>query len=250
MAENDLSNGSILVEGTMNESKCVNPEEIQQGDLIAYLHGDTSSQVVEHITRCRFCSQQVEQLRMVDAQLLAVFYREDCPAPETLADFALNRLSAVEKLRVATHVRGCTACSEEAASLRDLLDEEPPSLLAQLREALAIALNARPVQRAAVPLRGTSDWQGRFEVGDLIITLSSQAGSLTGRVRKRGAPPGSSLQGQAWLLKPQMTKGASIPQSPVDEGGRLQFTALAKGSYVLLIQIGDQNVRVETVQVR
>jgi anti-sigma factor RsiW len=232
----------------MTKLKCINPDVIEEGDLMAYLHGDASLQVVEHIARCAFCSEQVEQMRMVDAQLLAAFYRDACPTAETLADFVLNRLSAPDKLRVAAHVRSCAACLEEIASVHDLTDEGQPSLLARLRESLALALIARPVIQVVAPARGES-WQGRFEVDDVMVTLMFQADHLTGRVRRRRAPSDENYSGEAWLLSEEMVAEEETLHSEIDERGRFQFTAPPTGSYALLLQIAGQNVALEKVQV-
>lgn len=232
----------------MAENQCVNPREVEEGDLITYLHGEASPQIAEHIARCPFCSEQVEQLRMVDVQLLAAFYRESCPTPEVLADFALNRLSPTEKLRVAAHVRDCARCTEEISSVRDLTDEEPPLLLARLRESLALALIARPVAHVNAPVRGQG-WQRRFEVDDLIITLSCQAGGLTGRVRKRDASPDADYSGQAWLLSPGADTAIDVPRSDVDRRGYFQFSEPTAGAYGLLLQIAEQDVALETIKV-
>jgi len=232
----------------MTKPGCINPNEIEEGDLIAYLHGDTSSQVVEHIAHCAFCAEQVEQLRMVDAQLLASFYRQACPTAEVLADFVLNRLPTPEKLRVAAHVRGCTACSKEVAAVRDMADEPPPSLLARLREWLALALVARPVAHAAAPARGEG-WQSRFEVEDLIVTLSTQPASLTGRVRRRGAPSDADYSGRAWLLSEEAAADAEPARSRIDARGRFRFVEPAAGSFTLLLQIGEQHVALEAIEI-
>jgi anti-sigma factor RsiW len=232
----------------MTEDKCINPTGIKAGDLITYLHGDASPQIVAHVARCPFCSEQVEELRMVDAQLLAAFYRESCPTPDTLADFALNRLPGTEKLRVAAHVHGCAACTDEVASVRDLTDEGPPSLLTRLRESLALALVARPVAQVTAPARGEG-WQGRFEVDDLIITLSAHGGRLTGRVRDRDASHDADYSGDAWLLSPGMEMADEAPHSVIDARGRFQFLGLAAGSYALLLQIGEQDVALEAIRI-
>ncbi len=210
----------------MTENKCINPREIEEGDLVAYLHGNASTQIVEHITHCPFCGEQVEQLRIVDAQLLTAFYRNACPAPGILADFVLNRLPAPEKLRVAAHVRGCAACTDEVAPVRDLTDEGPSSLLTRLREALALAQVAQPMQVLARPARGAG-WRGRFEIDDLIITLSSESGRLTGRVRRRDARPDVDYSGMAWLLSPEMETVEQTPNDVIDERGRFQLTGNA-----------------------
>lgn len=232
----------------MSTDQCINPSALEEGDLVAYLHGDASSQVVRHVAQCAFCAEQIEQLRMVDAQLLAAFYREACPAPEVLTDFVFNRLPATEKIRVAAHVRDCASCSKEVAGGHDLLQEEPPSLLARLREALAIALVARPVAQVAAFARGAGR-KGRFETAGAVITITSRLGRLTGRVRWRKAVADADRSGEAWLLSPEMETVQQALRSGIDEQGYFQFTGLSSGSYALLLQIGDQNIAVETVEI-
>ncbi len=228
--------------------ECINPNEMREGDLIAYLHGDASPQVDEHVAHCPYCSQQVEQLRMVDAQLLAAFYRQSCPTPEVLADFVFNRLPAVERLRVAAHVRDCETCAEEVASVRDLADETPPSLLARLREALALALVARPVAQVGAPVRGEG-WQGRVEIKDLVVTLSFQAGQLTGRMHRRDTPVRADYSGQVWLIEAEATQLTEPRHDEIDAGGHFQFTGLLAGAYSLLMQIGGQDIVIESIQI-
>lgn len=232
----------------MVKTRCISPSEIEEGDLIAYLHGDASPQVIEHIARCAFCAGQVEQLRVVDAQLLIAFYRDACPGPEVLADFVLNRLPAADRLRVAAHVRDCSACSEEVAAVRDLADEDPPSLLARLRESLALALIARPVAPSAAPARGRG-WSCRYEADDLVVTLSVQASNLAGRVRRRIVLSDTDYSGEAWLLGQEMAAEAQVLRSQIDERGRFQFAAPAAGSYALLLQVGGQNVALESIRI-
>lgn len=230
----------------MSKHQCIDPSEIQPGDLVAYLHGEAGDKVKHHVARCPFCAAQVEEMRMVDAQLLATFYRESCPSAEALADFAFNRLPATEKLRVAAHVRGCRLCTEDVASVRDLVDEEPPPLLTRLREALALAMTLQPVTVPSPAVRGAS-WLGRFEVDDLIVTLTTQASALTGRVRRRGDR--LDVQGgEAWLVSQEMVE-EGVSQSQIDARGRFKFAGIKTGVYSLLLQINGQDVAVESVQV-
>ncbi len=229
----------------MTKLECINPGEIETGDLMAYLHGDALPQVIEHVTHCVSCTEQVEQLRMVDAQLLVAFYRDACPTAEILAGFALDRLPATERLRVAAHIRDCSACSEEIASVRDLADEEPPSLLARLWESLTHALIVQQVALVGIPTRGQS-WQGRFEANDLVVTLTAQANSLTGRVRRRGSHIDADYSGDAWLLSKEAATD-DVPNSKIDERGRFHFATLPVSSCTLLLRVGEQDVAIEKI---
>jgi hypothetical protein len=42
---------------------CIAPEEIQEGDLVTYLEGDTPPRVKDHIARYAFCAAEIEALR-------------------------------------------------------------------------------------------------------------------------------------------------------------------------------------------
>lgn len=232
----------------MTKNKCMDPTKIQEGDLISYLHGDASQGIVEHIAHCAFCAQEVERLRTIDSRLVAAFYRDTCPSPDLLAGFVLDQLPATERLRVSAHVRTCSACSGEIASMRGTTDQEPASLLARLRQSLALALVTRPVIAATAPARG-GQAQGRFETGDFVVTLSLRPTSVVGRLRRRNSFGATDYAGQAWLVGKAAEGEGQAVQSRVDERGRFEFTGLAAGAYALLLQIGDQDLAVEAVQV-
>jgi hypothetical protein len=55
--------------------QCIAPYKIQEGDLVAYMEGDASPDVVRHITRCPACAAEVEALRQVDAMFNTVLNR-------------------------------------------------------------------------------------------------------------------------------------------------------------------------------
>ncbi len=233
----------------MKEMNCINPGEIKEGDLMAYVHGEAPARVAPHVARCPYCADQVERLRLVDTQLLADFYREDCPNPARLADFALNRLPAVERLRVAAHVRGCALCAQEVTQARSLVGDDPVSLLDRLREKLALAMTARPViPMTAAPVRGDGGTEGRFEVDGWVITLASSARRLVGRVRRRDLT-GGDYRGAAWLLRENMIQDDEVIHSEVDERGRFRFRSLAAGTYALLLRVGDQYVDLDQVEI-
>ena len=228
----------------MTTKHCINPDEIADGDLVAYVHGSASRHVDAHIRKCAHCAQQVEALKAVDVGLLRLVYRATCPSAETLTAFAMDQLSAVERLQVAAHLRTCPHCAEEVAAARTWTQEKPASLLEQLQEALALARVARPIAHAGAPARGRG-WQGRFEVDELLITLALHGNRLTGRVRQRDTVE-ADLSGEAWLLS-LVDGGETIESAPVDARGRFQFTALSPQPYTLLLQVGGQDIAIEKI---
>mgnify|MGYP001104442709 CR=1 FL=1 len=230
----------------MKEPPCINPDDVEVGDLMAYLHGEAPRRVTEHVARCTHCARQVERLRVVDARLLDAFYRLACPTAEALTDFALGNLPPVERLRVAAHVRDCVQCSEEVAAARKWGREEPASLLERLQEALTLALIAQPVAQVAAPARGRG-WQGRFEIDNLVITLSLRDDHLTGRARRRCAAD-ADLSGQAWLILEEVAKEVLF-KSLIDPQGRFRIKVSEPGIYALLLRIDGQDVTVERIQI-
>lgn len=235
----------------VEKTQCINPAEIQEGDLLSYLYGDAPPHVAAHIVRCAYCAEQVEQLRMVDSNLFTTFYRESCPTPEVLSDFVLKRLSAPEHLRVAAHIRQCEHCTAEVASVSDLEDTTPASLLKFLNQALALALILHPMQQNRVldPVRGKS-WQERFERDLLLVTVSTQPSGVTGRMRRRDHPPEADCSGEAWLFPPTTTTESEVYQSEIDSQGRFYFATVPPGEYTLLLRVGSQNLALQAVQVR
>lgn len=228
----------------MTKERCINPDEIAEGDLVAYMHGAASPQVNAHIQRCAYCAQQAEELKAVDAGLLRLVYRTTCPSAETLTAFAMDQLSAVERLQVAAHLRTCPHCAEEVAAARTWAQEEPDSLWGRLQEALALARVARPVAHAGASARGRG-WQGRFEVDELLVTLALHGDRLTGRVRQRDAIE-ADLSGEAWLLS-VADGGETLESAPVDTRGRFQFAAPTAQTYTLLLQAGGQDIAIERI---
>jgi hypothetical protein len=232
----------------MTKIRCINPDEIKEGDLIAYAEGDASQTVIDHILHCAYCAREVDALRTVDAQLLLAAYRNACPSAEVLADFALHRLSDPERLQVAAHVRTCEACTTELETLRDFAADEPPSLVIRLREALARAMRTQPVIAPTALARGTG-WQGRFEIGPWTITLSQQGSYLVGRLRQQDNRAEDLDLGNAWLIN-EKTSTNMLPQScEVDDGGRFQCELPPTGIYALLLEIAGLHITVEELEV-
>jgi hypothetical protein len=101
---------------------CIDPTEINEGDLMAYVDGTADQAVVEHIRRCPACARQAQELAALQATLTARLYRASCPAPDQLIAFQRGELWGNEKSTVAQHLRQCPHCARELAALAH--DEE------------------------------------------------------------------------------------------------------------------------------
>lgn len=96
---------------------CINPTEINEGDLMAYVDGTADQAVVEHVRRCPACARQAQELAALQATLTARLYRASCPTPDQLIAYQRGELRGSEKLTVAQHLRQCPHCARELAAL-------------------------------------------------------------------------------------------------------------------------------------
>ena len=96
---------------------CINPAEIQEGDLMAYVDAVADEAIVQHIHRCPACARRAEELAMRQAVLAAKLYRFSCPTPDQLIACQRGELQGSEELTVAQHLRQCPHCARELAAL-------------------------------------------------------------------------------------------------------------------------------------
>ena len=96
---------------------CINPTEINEGDLMAYVEGTADQAVIEHVHRCPACARQAQELATLQATLTARLYRASCPTPDQLIAYQRGELRGNEKLTVAQHLRQCPHCARELAAL-------------------------------------------------------------------------------------------------------------------------------------
>jgi hypothetical protein len=103
---------------------CINPTEINEGDLMAYVEGTADQAVIEHVHRCPACARQAQELATLQATLTARLYRASCPTPDQLIAYQRGELRGNEKLTVAQHLRQCPHCARELAALAHEEEED------------------------------------------------------------------------------------------------------------------------------
>jgi anti-sigma factor RsiW len=129
---------------------CIDPAEIQEGDLMAYVDGTAGEAVVRHVHRCPTCARRAKELARLQATLAINLYRHSCPEPDRLIAYRQDELGGNEKLIVIQHLRQCPHCARELA---DLAREERAGLGERFREAVEVleaALVTPQAQVAAV----------------------------------------------------------------------------------------------------
>ena len=242
-------------ERTVSET-CVDPGEIREGDLSAYVDGVAGKAVVEHVGRCPACAREAGEMAEVQAVLIAALFRHSCPASDQLIAFHEGELQGNEKLVVALHLRECPHCARELASF---VREERTGLDAWLRSAVEV-LEAvfvlpgelAPARRGEVQEAPPFPRIYRVDKVDIEVILDVQPASahsqrqdLSGLVHAVEKGPDTIGGTPVELYRDE----GLIAVSQVSPRGRFTFESLAPASYELVLLWGDREIRLRGIEV-
>lgn len=244
----------------MNEPECSDPGAVSPEDLLAYLDGNATPRVIEHLKSCAHCAAEVRSYRDAERGLRQILYRVDCPSPQTLGEYEMGLVSPTERQQIAAHVFGCDRCTDELRQLREfmaggLLPVQPDDLAGTIRRIVATLLPSA-VSPAFVGLRGTSDGAARvYQAGNLLLALEWTADARPGRFALVGLAMQEATMAQ--------TDERDLADRPVrlivdgtertewtDELGNFQFDDLAPGDYRLELDFGGEVIVVDDLQLR
>jgi anti-sigma factor RsiW len=233
---------------------CIDPAEIQIGDLVAYADGTAGEPVAQHVARCPACARQVEEFAELQAVLSATLYRHTCPEPDQLIAYHQDELTGNEKLVVAQHARQCPHCARELAGLAR---EERAGLFGRVRDRIerlvatltTPAPSAAPVRDGAGALRPKQQVHQAGEM-DVIVSLEPAAGEpglwdVSGLVHVGGEVPETIGGSRVELYR---GKGL-IAITTVSRRGHFAFSQLEPGSFDLALLWEGREVRLEGVVV-
>jgi anti-sigma factor RsiW len=174
---------------------CIAPEDVSEGDLLAYVEGQAERRVRDHVARCSSCASEAVALSMMDRALSAAIHRASCPATDELLQYQARLLQAGDRRRVARHVRTCLQCTKELAQF-STLDEPQHSLWEEMRRAsrtVVEALFVPPPQLMAAAVRGGQFSPQLYRANGLDLVLGSEMWQppndlwrLRGRVTRGG----------------------------------------------------------------
>ncbi len=238
---------------------CINPHELAEGDLMAYVDGGAPSAVAAHVQRCPYCQEEVRRLRRLAERLPAVLFRADCPDPLTLAQYQMNLLPTDEHVHIDQHVADCADCRAELQQL-STVDADPAAvLLDRIREVrgairrVVEAVLVSPLPRRAA-IAGVRGWPGphRYQAGDLDVILEwepgpgpARKGNLLGRVTQRGHPVEGIAGSWVWLAAAGEIQNTTV----LDETGCFTLRLVPWGVYDLGFGWEDNAILVRDVQV-
>jgi anti-sigma factor RsiW len=120
--------------------RCIQPGAVTEDDLVAYAYGEADPAVARHVRTCPACAAAAAEYERLQHHLGGLLYRVECPPAETLAEFQLRLLPAIEQARVAAHVRACPRCAAEVATL----GEDLAAAATRRRDAAGPGASRRP----------------------------------------------------------------------------------------------------------
>jgi hypothetical protein len=239
---------------------CVMPPKLDDRELLAYLDGEASHQVVAHLEQCPHCRERAEQLAQLQGRMTAELYRIGCPSTMELGEYHLGLLPGDRSAAVSRHLMECPHCSGEVAQLKGYLGELASELefspVEQIKVLVARLVEgregrARPGAPTLAPayagLRGGEEGPRVYQAGDaqIVIEVHDDAMQL-GRKALLGLIMGiepHDLVGHLWL------GDRLVAQAPIDELGNLAITNLVPDSYELILKGPDLEIQIQNLDV-
>jgi anti-sigma factor RsiW len=79
------------------------------------------SGAARHLEQCEDCQKELAEYTEINAHLLTLLYRRQCPSGITLSAYCADMLPNVEMRAVERHLRECPLCVAEAEDTRRFL---------------------------------------------------------------------------------------------------------------------------------
>jgi hypothetical protein len=231
---------------------CIRPGEVTAEDLIAYVSGEATRPVANHVQSCPRCSADALAYARADRRLRRAFDRIECPSPARLGEYELGLIAGNERWAIAGHVAECRRCADELKSFRGFLADEPeplPSLAAQVRRVISAILAPSP-DLAYGAFRGTSGLQTRtFRADDVTITIGPGPLARPGRVSIDGlvvGDQGDPDQFSGCQARLMSGTGPAVA-ARVDDLGSFLIEDVAPGVYRLELDLADRLIVVDGI---
>ena len=198
-----------------------------------------------------------EDLLRFEAQLRQVLYRFDCPSPHALGEYALDLVPMEQRVAIASHVRECSGCTDELASMRAFLaaDIQPAvGPVDRLLRVVATLLGPGSAQVAFASARRSIGGQSplTYRAEELITSLSPgrDGRSLLGLVSWEGAETDEpELEGHTARLVG--ASGTLVAETTLDAIGNFTLHVLESHvdqEYIVELHLADRVVVLKGVR--
>ena len=230
--------------------KCIAPEKIKEGDLLAFIADEATAAVSAHLAECDYCQAEVSALREASGLLSAAAYRQDCPDVDLLLQFEAGLLSQAEAKPVQAHLSGCDLCQVEMAQLTAVpaAAGADNSWGKQLQEGGRRMLEAirQPLQQPVTAVRGRSQHQTYLIAGyKIVLAVNSMYGlgmrwEVDGQVML-DADPLVTFQGRATLMDGEK----AVATDELDEFGYFLMDNVKPGAFMLQIDLAEDTLLIK-----
>lgn len=229
---------------------CISPEEIEAWELEAYLHGNASSKIVQHVARCPACSTRIDELRSFHHQLQRALARVDCPSAEALQQHRWRQLPQPTAREIDAHLKLCSACRAEYATFTGPEPGTAQQVLAAVRQRLSVLTAILQPSLAPAPvLRGADSPPTIYRVPEtcweiiLTQTTGTRGHVLSGQLL--GADPEEMAEAQAGILSDDKL----LLETTLDQTGWFVLQPLPAGRYTLWLDVAATHIRAPEVTV-
>ena len=183
---------------------CIRPDQVTEGDYLAFLNQDVRPEFKRHLAECEFCQREIQVYRSLDNKVRRQFEfisspaRTLCPETGQIGDYAAGLLGPLEADKLRRHLSTCDWCNTELTQIRQWLREPDPLLEEQtarppdqpqgerfewLRRVVAGLLKPDTLSYAQAGVRGTAEGLPQtFQAEELTIVLTVQPASPRSRV--------------------------------------------------------------------
>jgi hypothetical protein len=236
---------------------CISPIELPDYELLAYLEGEASQEVSDHLESCSYCRQRLDALAGEEALLISRLFRSQCPTPLALGEYQLENIPQEERVVIARHIRVCPHCRAEIRQLETYLRDL--SLVSDAPEAQPLdhfrVLVARlvgggepgTIAPAWAGVRGPDAGPRMYQAEDFQIAIETQddpqdqAGrALLGLIL---GPATTEMQAQLWQGEEHISSAA------VEAGGNFVFSGVKLGRYELRVSGPNVMISIQDLDV-
>ena len=232
--------------------------ELSDRDLLAYLDGEASPSIVQHVSGCTACQERARELAAVEGRLAHRLHRATCPTPQALGEYHLGLLPEPRAATVRQHLAACLHCDRELGEMRAYLAQVAPDVamgpLACLRTIIARLVSGAnallgpdlALAPAANGLRGAASGPRVYEAEDtqLVIDVTPDS-QRPGTIQLLGLALGGDVVGMQAELRRDETL---VDAAQVDALGNFCLSA-SRGSHRLSLRGTDREIRIESLDI-
>ena len=240
------------------DTTCVQPPELTDQQILAYLDGDSELEVVQHVKQCLYCRHRVRALQSQQHLLTNQLFRVSCPAPEELGAYKLRLVNKSRLAELQTHVESCPHCQRELAEFDTstaAINAPQQDLVPRLRikiaewmSGLGTIAGASAITPAMHGVRGDPGrgYVLRTEDGLEISAEFLIEPGAAGRHQLMGLVTGldHTIGGQLQLL----SEGQHLASTVIDELGNFRVVDLSSGSYNLILTFAEFEIHTPIIQ--